>query len=314
MAVFDKETIVGFAKSVDEELIKSNLEKLDLVLSETMSDLSKKNAIIGTDYKAVVFNEFASGASTPISNIDAFLLLNSPQLEFNTVKLTKNKFKTFWNKVKAAWTNVRSKKKRKRKRRDSTENNKAKDIMSNKYTMSSFSADLLNSITRYITPLSIASTTNCVLTITGEDFSFPVRVFPAIKKGDDYLIFDGYQNKFIKYNLSQRFENLSERFEGVEEKFLALCRIYILLYYNIYSEKCNSFFIESLLYNMPREVFTEDIYEAFINSINFFNNAAFKSFVSVLNREKPMFKDEMLHASMYQTYDFIKNIKQNIGG
>lgn len=313
MAVFDKETIIGFAKSVDEELIKSNFEKLDLVLSETMSDLSKKNAIIGTNYKAVVFNEFAIGASTPISNIDAFLLLNSPQLEFNTVKLTKNKFKTFWNKVKAAWTNMRNKKKRKKKRKDSSEN-RAKDILSNKYTMSNFSIDLLNSITRYITPLSIASTTNCVLTITGEDFSFPVRIFPAIKKGDEYLIFDGYQNKFIKYNLSQRFKNLSEKFEGVEEEFLELCRIYYLLHYNIYSEKCNAFFIESLLYNMPHEVFSGDVYETFMNSINFFNNATFKSFISVLNKEKPMFKDEMLHASMYHAYDFIKNIKQNIGG
>ena len=116
MGVFDKQTIIGFTEPINYEIIEENYSRLLEILSSVMSDLSKRNAVINPDAEVLPINEFASGAITPISNLDVFLVIKSPQIELNTVKITKNKFRSFWERLKLAWKRSRIKKKKKKKK------------------------------------------------------------------------------------------------------------------------------------------------------------------------------------------------------
>ena len=70
--------------------------------------------------------------------------------------------------------------------------------------------------------------------------------------------------------------------------------------------------MESLLYNLPNRIFnSDDIYEVFIESINYFNNANLAEFYSVLDNSQ-MFKDGRIKSSIYDTLSFIKHIKNNL--
>ena len=313
MGVFDKGTILGFTENVSQDLIDENCSRLVQILTSSITDLSKKNAIISKDIQVVPINEFATGAITPISSLDVFLVIKSPQIELNTVKVVKNKFKSFWERLKFAWKKSRIKKKRKRRNKNITEQTTLNAQLKGKYDINDLCLDLVNNISNYITPLSIVSSTNAVVSITGDDFSFPVNVYPAIKKENTYSVYNKILNKFFEYNFTERFENLKEMASGKEDKVLNLIKIYNMLYFNLYNKALYQPFVESLIYNLPDNIFeSDDIYEIFIRSINFLNNARWQDFVSILDKTKPMFKDERLQFSLFDTLDFIKNVKNNL--
>ncbi len=313
MGVFDKQTIIGFTKDIDNEIIEENYSRLLQILSSVMSDLSKKNAIIGSDTEVVPINEFANGAITPVSNLDVFLVIKSPQIELNTIKITKNKFKSFWERLKFAWKKSRIRKKRKKRNKKLNDQTTITAQLKGKYDLNVLCLDLVNNISNYITPLTIVSVTNSIVSITGDDFTFPVNIYPAIKKGNKYSVYNKILNKFYEYDFNQRFDNLREKAEGKEDKVLSLIKIYNMLYYNLYSKPLYQPFVESLIYNLPENTFDgEDIYEIFIRSINFYNNARWQDCASILDKSITMFKDERLNMSLYETLDFIKNVKNNI--
>ena len=312
MGVFDKATIESFANEVDTEVVDTNFSKLEELLFNATDSIAKRNAVVGRDFKIIPVNEFANGAITPSSTLCVFLALNSPQLELNTTKLAKNKLKTIWNRVKSAWDRARLSKRKKKKLKKLQNVNSDLNLVRGKYNLSNFCYDLVNLISERITNLSIVSTNNCILEIVGDDFGFPVRIYPVISKGNYFLFYKKFENKFIKINFKNRFYNMSEKFTDKEQGFLDLLRIYNMLYYNIYLESANQLFMESLLYNLPDVCFENDAYTNFINSINYFNNASWGEFVSILDKDVQLFKDKGIKVGLYQILDFIKNIKKNM--
>ncbi len=313
MAVFDKSTIIGFTQNVDENVIEEDYSALLQILTNVMVDLSKKNAMINSDVEIVPINEFSTGAVTPVSSLDVFLVIKSPQIELNTISLVKNKFISFWERLKLAWKKSRIKKKRKKRKKNLDENSTLNSQIKGKYNINDLCIDLVNAISKYITPLTLVSCTNAIVSISGDDFTYPINIYPAVKKGETYSVYDKILNKFFIYDFTQRFINLQNKFKGIEDKALNLIKIYNMLYFNIYNKNAYQPFIESLVYNMPMTIFEDDdCYECFIKSINFLNNANFATFVSVLDNKKQMFKDENLYVNMYETLDFIKNIKNNM--
>ncbi|MDD2227256.1 MAG: hypothetical protein PHH71_01565, partial [Clostridia bacterium] len=103
MKIFDKGTIESFAIGVDFDIIDDAFSTLTAIIDNALSDLKKDNAfIIGTS-EIMPINEFYTGAISPNSTFDVFLILTSSQLEFNSIKLNKNKLKNFSNRIKIAW-------------------------------------------------------------------------------------------------------------------------------------------------------------------------------------------------------------------
>ena len=313
MAIFDKNTIIGFAENVDESVVNEDYSALIQILTNVMSDLSKKNAMINSDLEILPINEFSTGAITPISSLDVFLVLKSPQIELNTIKIVKNKFVSFWERLKLAWQKSKIKKKRKKRKKNMDEQSTLISQIKGKYNINDFCIDLVNAISKYITPLNLVSSTNAIVSIKGDDFTYPINIYPAIKKGETYSVYDKILNKFFSYDFSQRWTNLQEKFNGIENKAVNIIKIYNMLYFNINNKNAYQPFIESLVYNMPLTVFDgDDCYQWFIKSINFLNNTNLTTFISVLDNKKLMFKDENLFTNMYEIINFIKNIKINM--
>ena len=311
MGVFDRSTIIGFTQEPDYKIVYENLENLTQLLNNAMEDISKKNPIVNSNFEIKAFNDFYNGAITPVSEIDVFLVIKSPQIELNTTKLVKNKFKSFWLRAKRAWLNTRSPRKRKKRLKKLTEQTVQEQIKGT-YNIHSLCIDLVNTISNYISALSVVSTTNASVRIVGDDFTYAINIYPALQRDGYYSVYNSGLNKFIDYDFANREGNIISKFNRYPEKFLNLLRIYNMVYYNIYNTHTDQIYMESLLYNLPNRIFnSDDIYEVFIESINYFNNANLAEFYSVLDNSQ-MFKDGRIKSSIYDTLSFIKHIKNNL--
>ena len=100
MKVFDKGTIEGFAHSVDDEVVNRSIVESIQLISVVLEDLKKNNSYINTQCEFMLVNEFKSGAVLPNSVLEIFVAINAPQIELNTIKLTKNAWYSFKNRIK----------------------------------------------------------------------------------------------------------------------------------------------------------------------------------------------------------------------
>ncbi|MDD4815785.1 MAG: hypothetical protein PHQ62_01425 [Clostridia bacterium] len=308
MIVFDKNTIESFAQKVDDEVIENSLSSLSIILNSAMSDIRKRNPYISENFEIFPVNEFYAGAVLPNSNIDVFLVLNSPQLEFNTVKLIKNKVGTFLSRLKISWNNSKKKKKKDKYIKTFEPN---QEQTKNIYNIPTFEKDLVNAIANYITPLSVVSILNGIIQIKGEDLAFNVNIFPVINKYGSYNFYQYNKNKFLNIDYKYRFKHLDEMEEAYGEKFTDLLRIFNALYFNLYEHNANSVLVESLIFNLPEETFNKKTnYEMFVFAINFIANSKVSKFLSISNPEKNMLQDNLISTPVLDILNFVKDIKK----
>lgn len=312
MKIFDEGTIKSFAVSVDYEIIENALNNLNVIIDNALSDIKKNNAFLVGNCEILPINEFCNGAVSPNSTLDILLILTSSQLEFNTVKLNKNKFKNFWNKIKYAWKHRKDDSKRsRRKRRKQTEKIEIVFKDKSKYDMYQFKQDLLNSIVNYISPTTICSIESGVIKIYGESLPFKTRIFPVINKFGSYNYFLERKNKFINLDFKDRFKIIKEMTENYGEKYLAILRIFNALYFNIYNISPNQIFIESLVFNLPKEAFLKKSdYETFVFAVNYFININLNSLKSCVDSTQKIYEDILSGISLVNIVDFFNNLKK----
>lgn len=315
MKIFDKGTIESFAIGVDFDIIDDAFSTLTAIIDNALSDLKKDNAfIIGTS-EIMPINEFYTGAISPNSTFDVFLILTSSQLEFNSIKLNKNKLKNFSNRIKIAWQDQKINKKKKRRWWRKSENKlldnqlpKTRD--KNKYNIFDFNRDLLNMIARYITQTTICSLERGVITINGESLPFKTRIIPVVNKFGSYNFFLENKGKFINIDFKNRFKNLDRMIEKFGNNFLVLLRIFNTLYFNLYNASPNQIFIESLVFNLPSEVFLKKSnYESFVFAINFLINTNLSTLNSISDSKK-IYEDKLCETNINQIKDFFNKIKK----
>ena len=313
MKIFDKGTIESFAIGVDFDIIDNAFLTLTAIIDNALLDLKKDNVfIIGTS-EIMPINEFYTGAISPNSTLDVFLILTSSQLEFNSIKINKNKLKGFFNRVKIAWQDQKNNKKKKRwlrKAENNSDNQLTKISDKNKYHIFDFNKDLLNMIARYITQTTICSLEKGVITINGESLPFKTRVIPVINKFGSYNFFLENKSKFINIDFKNRFKNLDQMIEKFGNNFLALLRIFNTLYFNLYNESPNQIFIESLLFNLPNDVFFKDSnYKSFVFATNFLINTNLLTLNSITDSKK-IYEDELCGTDIRQIKDFLNKIRR----
>lgn len=315
MKVFDEGTIKSFAVSVDYEIIENALNSLNIIIDNALSDIKKNNAFLVGNCEILPINEFYNGAVSPNSTLDVLLILTSSQLEFNTVKFNKNKFKNFWNKIKYAWKHRKddSRRSRRSRRRKQKQVKKIEIVLKDKtkYDMYEFKQDLLNSIVNYISPTTICSIESGVIKINGESLPFKTRIFPVINKFGSYNYFLERKNKFINLDFKDRFKIINEMTENYGEKYLAILRIFNALYFNIYNTSPNQIFIESLIFNLPREAFLKKSdYETFVFAVNYFININLNNLKSCVDPTKKIYEDTLSGISLINIVDFFNNLKK----
>jgi len=311
MNVFNEGTIESFALGVDYNLITETLTKLNLIIDNAIADMKKVNTFLIGQCEIIPINEFSSGAVSPNSTLDVFLTLTSSQIEFNTIKSNQNKFKNFIKRIKWAWKNKDNNKKKKKKLKAKMDNSQI--LNSNKYDISRFNYDFLNSIIKYLNQTTICSIEGGVIKINGDTLPFNVRIFPVINKFGSYNFFLESKSKFINIDFKNRFKNIENMYKSFGESYLALIRIFNSIYYNIYNKSTNQFFIESLILNLPAETFFKETnYLSFVFAINYFANVHLNNLKACTDENKKIFEEPLCGTNLSHIIDFIQNIKKYI--
>lgn len=309
MKIFDKTTIENFAQKVDDKVVNNSLSILSLILENSMQLLQTRNPFLGQNFEFNLVNEFYSGAIVPNSLMDIFLILSSPQLELNTVELVQNKFKSFFIKFKYFWSkNQKSKKKKQKYINKIEEFNQQKK---KKYNINNFNLDLLDAISKNISTKNIVSLSGGVLYLEGDEFPFTIRIFTVIKKYGSYNFYIPSKNKFYNIDFKERSANLEALLNSYGEKYLELCRIFGSIYYNLYNENPNALFIESLIANLPKDVFkSKNVYERFVMSANYFVNSKIHELFSIIDTTKQIFQEELCGTDLLKISTFFKDLEK----
>lgn len=308
MAIFDKTAIENFAIKVDEKVKETTFSTLSFAIQNAIDELAKKNAMISKNIELIPVNEFFSGAVLPNSKLDVLLVLKSPQLEFNTVKLVNDKLKSFWLRVKEAWKN-----RKKKKKKDKYINKiKTEELATNEnYNFRFFAVDFINCIANNITNTSVVNYKNGVFEIMGEEFPFTCRIFPVIDKTGSYNFYEPKKNKFINIDFQSRHKNLEVLYSNYGEDFLELNQIFSAVYFNIFSSLPNSLYIESLIANLPKETFDQKtIYGRFIFAVNYFINKKSSDFFAITDTNKKIYEEILCDTTLPQISSFMKNLQK----
>ena len=307
--VFDREVIESFAMSSSQEAVLALVEFVEATFNEVLRKLRTKRPVISDNYSFEIVGEFENGSFSANSCLDFFIIIKSPQLELNTIKLINNKFKTFWNKLKFAYTS--SKKEKKSKKNKKKDEQKEIIIPVNKYSIADLKQDIINETLNFIDEKCfICSNIYGFKLILREYFGTDVNVFPVLKSGENFQIYNSFSNKFIEINFKNREQNFSTKVESVGDIFILLLRVFNSLYFNIYNTNPNQIAIESLLYSCPDELFVgNDFYEVFLKILNYLYNCNTEKLKCIIDDEI-LFKNKLVSDSVVTIQNFIKTISK----
>ncbi len=315
MKVFNEEIINEFSEPCPIDVATNVLDWAEDVLTEVIEDIRKKNPVVTSDYSFMLGGEFSTGATTVNSEIDLYICFKSPQLELNTMKLVNNKFIRFWNKIKFSWKGVLADKKSKRRKKKEQEKIKAKQeviIPINKFSIANLKSAIVKNLLKYIDTTSyIFVTNNGFKIVAREHLGIDINVFPVISSLDMFKLYNDYTNKFFEFNFGEKEQNIKEKIEKIGEIFILLLRVYNNLFFNIFGQHANQSLIESLLYNVPNELFYGDsFYEIFLKTFNYLKNININNFVSINNTEKKIFSEKLIGESIVHVNNFFKHIEK----
>ncbi len=313
--LFDRKYIENILKENDTLFSEKLNESLVNVVSLAIEDLSTKIPFVTLENCIIQpVNETFSGALTPMSKYMYLLGIGSPQLEANCVNYSRS-FQKFRKKLVQAWNDSRRKSKRKMKKealKKSLEGPKFEEFEPERYNIESFKHDLQTALAQHLSETSIVYNTSDRLIIQGkDDFGSisQIELIPVIYDGEVFKYFISKRKGFMKINMKQRLLNFNIKFESVGENFLKELKIFNTLFKNITKEIPSQFFLESLLYNVPDQIYQgNDLYQITVNIINYLNMANMEDFVTTEDKSLKLFKSPLTKNSIILFSKFIKNI------
>ena len=290
--VFDKEYIYTFSKQINPLYVDNIFEYICNILDNSLGALNSKMPIF-SDYYYTVTNECKNYAETQNSSIDIFMILKSPQLELSC-------------------SYQETKQTKKRKRRKNKKNKNEEEVVKNnieKYTFKDFKINLLNELVKYFSKNTTITMHKLGYTIIGyEEIGLKVNIYPVFANGENYKIFNTYSYKLTDINFGQRQENIDKKNNKTNGYFVMMLRIFNGLYSNIIGESLNQILIESILYNIPSNMYTGDLYEMFIKIFNFININSLQNIKSITNENLDISKDKLITTNYYNFGKFLKTI------
>ena len=309
--IFNRELIESFTKPLSEEIASDVVAWTQKTLDTIIDEIRKTNTAVTDSYEYELAGDFITETTTMNSEIDLYIVLKSPQLELNSIKLSNNKFKQFWLKLKRAYLVSKDEKMSKRKRKKQQEKMKQEVVIPpNKYSVSDFKMSLLKKLINYIDDKSYIFITSTGLKLVAREFlGIDVNIYPVFKNDNSYKLFHDAKGKFITFAVDQLHENIDEKIEMVGENYNNLVRVYKNLYFNLYNYHPSQFFIESLIYNCPNSLFFGyNFFEVFIKSLNYLSNASLKDFVLVTDTSKKLFSSARIQESIVTVMNLTKQI------
>ncbi len=291
----NRELIEGIVRSSNTEYLEATEEKVQALLSLAIENLSARVPYINFDntYLQPV-NELLTGGFTDSSTLVYFLGIDNTQIELNTLRGEDN-----WKKIKErvvfAWKNRNPKKKKKRRSKDLAQvQEKPKNFNPANYNLFNVAEDLQQAVALNLSSTSIVYLDSKRIRILGkDDFGSNTRIviYPVLYNGHSFKFYLDKKRGFIIIDNEARLSLLEEKVERVGYSYINMIKIFNVLFYNFNKVMPNQIFIESLLYNCPDELFSDEIYDAFVKIVNYLSMADIKDFKSNVNQDKSIFTD-----------------------
>ena len=310
--VLDEKFIKGIAESDSTEFNEGVQEKVYNLIELSIEGLSAIVPFVSVDNVALQpINETFNGAFTPMSKFIYFLGINSPQMEMNCLNKGVN-FKKLKQNFIQAWHDTKRRKSKRRKKKEEEERHKYTEFEPEKYDLDSFRKDLQLEMVKNLSTSTIIYNSYDRIIIQGkEDFGSvsQIEIVPVIYDGETYKYFLSKKKGFLSINMNERLLNFNMKYEMAGENFFVMLKIFNNLYRNFTKESVNQIFLESLLYNIPNELYkANDIYVVFKNIINFLNMTNVADFVSIENKSEKIFKSKKTGNSAALFVKFMKKI------
>lgn len=312
---FDRQYIENILKEKDNSFSDSISEMVYNIVSVAVDGLSHKVPFITPENVIIQpINEVFNGAITPMSKYVYYLGITSPQLEYNCLNY-KDGWKKFKKRFETAWKNSRKKSKRKLKKeilKKQLEGPVYEEFEPERYNLESLRNDLQTAIAENLSTTSLVYNLGDRLVIQGkDDFGSisQIEIIPVIYDGEYFKYFINKKKGFINIDIDERLINFNIKLESVGENFIKIIKIFNNLFKNITKEIPNQFFVESLLYNVPDELYYgNDYYQITTNIINYLRMTSIENFVTIHDKKKKIFQSEMTKDSVVIYSKFIKNV------
>lgn len=310
--VFDAKYIENIVSNDNIEFTEKLQEKVANLLSVAIEELSQRVPFISLENAILQpFNETFNGAFTPMSKYVYLLGINSPQLESNSLNRSFS-FKKFRDRFIKAWYDSKRKKSKRRKKKEEEESHKYNEFDPTRYNLDNLRRDLQLAVAQNLSVTSIVYNSSDRLIIQGkDDFSSiaQIEIIPVIYDGEIFKYFISKRKGFMPVNIEERLLNFNIKNEMVGENFYKVLKIFNNLFKTITKESVNQIFVESLLYNIPNDLFVGDnIYNVVVNIINYLSMTDVSNFVSIENKKEKIFKTKLTGNSAAMFNRFMKNI------
>lgn len=308
----DKKLIESIANDDNSSFAGVMQEKIVNLMGNSLSNLAVRVPFINIENTILQpVNETFNGAFTPMSSYIYFLGINSPQMEINSLKNNLN-LKKIREKISKAWHDSKRKKSKRRQQKEEEKNREFTDFEPEKYNLESFKHDLQLELAGNLSVTSIVYNLPSKLVIQGkDDFGSvsQIEIIPVIYDGEKFKYFLGKKKGFLEIDMNERLLNFNIKYEIVGENFIKMIKIFNNLFKNITKENVNQIFIESLMYNIPDQLFEgDDIYNVFVNIVNYLNMTDISNFVSIENKTETILKSKILKGAIGLYNKFFRNI------
>lgn len=317
MRGISRQLIESIAVYDNDEFSEELSQKVSNLISLAVEDLSHSIPFVSPENCVLQpVTENFNGAMTPESEYVYFLGFASPQIELNCLQ-----YNDFWKKFKErlalAWSNTKKPKKRKKRKKKQQENEIQPayyEYSAEKYNLDSLKDDLQKALIKNLTVTSIVYNNSQSLRIIGRDEFGPktqIIIYPCLLDGEDYKFLISRKKGFFKVNFSKRAELINEKIDRVGYEYITMLKILNSLFRstNRYGAMPNQIFIESLLYNVPDELFIgDDIYDSFIKIVNYLNLTDVSEFVSIANPELKLNQDKLTKQNQISFMKFLSSL------
>lgn len=315
LKIFNEKIITEFTSICPKDVVEHVCGISVALLDECIEQIRHRVPIMHAEHDYVFVDEHRFGTSTVNSEISLFIVFKSSQLEFNTIKLVNSKFEKLKIKFSSALKSMKkTKRKSKKKKEIDAQDSKLQIQQITKYSILNLKKDLSQLLVNKIDKKSYIQIMDyCIKLVSPNSLGITVNFFPVIESENGYKLYNSFNNTFLEVNFKDRDKNFNEKYEQVGLNFLYMIRVFNNLYYSLFNSSINQIFVESLLYNVPNELFEGySFYESFIKILNFLSNVNLKNFVSITDTTKKL-TDEMLIEQSFSTVNkFFNDIEANL--
>ncbi|MBE7074408.1 MAG: hypothetical protein E7376_00280 [Clostridiales bacterium] len=306
-----KSLIKEFSKDTNLNAFNHAYNVISQYIDEVINTIKQRNPYI-INYELYVANEVFTGVEYFNSSLDLFLLVDAPQIELNFVNKRHSKFKNnliqYWNYFKANFKLFSS---RKKKGEQVIKQTNKKVLNLQDYDIEVLLYDLFSELTKLLYKESKLYIDTKKISIVGkEEFGVDINIYPVfITDTNSFCLYNTSTSKKIIIDFYERFDNIEIKDIKTQGYFKQQIKIFNNLYWNLFQQKPNQIFIESLLFDCPNELFAQDETITTINIINYLKNSTMQNKKSICNTNISLFKEPLNTIKYEMAIKFVNILK-----